>query len=101
MPRRTNPAAAAPALLAALLATLPAAAGPIDDGWPPYPRARPSATWRFPRPTVLRDTALQVGDCEEVEDGRGFWGGRGPGGARPPRCRGRGRAHARAAAADV
>src|SRR5215213_3053420 len=33
------------------------------------------------------------------EDGRDGWGGRGPGGARPPRWRGR--AHARAAAADV
>jgi hypothetical protein len=33
------------------------------------------------------------------EDGRDGWGGRGPGGARPPRWRRR--AHARAAAADV
>src|SRR3954471_1192060 len=52
-----------------------------------------------PRPTVLRDTALQVEDCKEVQDGRGRWGGRGPGGARPPSWRRR--AHARAAAADV
>src|SRR5688572_29201819 len=33
------------------------------------------------------------------EDGRDGWGGRGPGGARPPRWRRR--AHARAAAANV
>jgi hypothetical protein len=29
----------------------------------------------LPRPTVLRDTALQVEDCKEVEDGRGRWDG--------------------------
>src|SRR3954451_311401 len=53
----------------------------------------------FPRPTVLRDTALQVEDCKEVEDGRGRWDGRGPVGARPPRWRRR--VHARAPTADV
>src|SRR4051794_21382950 len=47
------------------------------------------------RPTVHGDTALQVGNCKEVEEGRERWGGRGPGGARPSRW-GR-RAHARAA----
>src|SRR4051812_18454130 len=52
-----------------------------------------------PRATVHRDTRLQVGHCKEVEDGRGGWGGRGPGGARPPRWRSR--AHARAPAPDV
>ena len=57
-----------------------------------------SERW-FPRPTVLRDTALQVEDCKEVEDGRGRWGGRGPVGARPRRWRRR--VHARAPTADV
>src|SRR4051794_10902000 len=52
-----------------------------------------------PRPTVLRDTALQVEDCKEVQDGRGRWDGRGPVGARPPRWRRR--VHARAPTADV
>src|SRR3954454_11913409 len=54
---------------------------------------------RFPRPTVLRDTALQVEDCKEVEDGRGRWDGCGPVGARPPRWRRR--VHARAPTANV
>src|SRR3954462_15494071 len=40
-----------------------------------------------PRPTVLRDTALQVEDCKEVKDGRGRWAGRGPVRDRPPRRR--------------
>src|SRR4051794_15885843 len=53
----------------------------------------------LPRPSVLRDTALQVEDCKEVQDGRGRWDGRGPVGARPPRWRGR--VHARAPTADV
>src|SRR5215208_6076422 len=53
----------------------------------------------LPRPTVLRDTALQVEDCKEVEDGRGRWDGRGPVGARPPRWRRR--VHARAPTAGV
>src|SRR6476619_5814931 len=52
-----------------------------------------------PRPTVLRDTALQVEDCKEVQDGRGRWDGHGPVGARPPRWRRR--VHARAPTADV
>src|SRR3954447_16358129 len=51
--------------------------------------ARP-AEFILPRPTVLRDTALQVEDCKEVKDGRGRWDGRGPVGARPPRRRRRG-----------
>src|SRR5215218_9255247 len=67
------------------------------------PRSDSLAVWTrstdLPRPTVLRDTALQVEDCKEVKDGRGRWDGRGPVGARPPRWRRR--AHARAAAADV
>src|SRR4051795_8270917 len=53
----------------------------------------------LPRATVLRGTALQVEDCEEVQDGRGRWDGRGPVGARPPRWRRR--AHAPAPTADV
>src|SRR5687768_12257727 len=40
-----------------------------------------------------------MGNCREVTDGRGDWGGRGPGGARPPRWRRR--AHARAPAPDL
>ena len=52
-----------------------------------------------PRPTVLRDTALQVEDCKEVEDGRGRWDGRGPVGARTPRWRRR--VHARGPTTDV
>src|SRR3954447_24795996 len=60
--------------------------------------ARP-AEFILPRPTVLRDTALQVEDCKEVKDGRGRWDGRGPVGARPPRWRRRG--HPRAPTADV
>src|SRR4051794_13260957 len=52
-----------------------------------------------PRPRVLWDTALQVEDCKEVEDGRGRWGECGPVGARPPRWRRR--VHARAPTADV
>src|SRR6188472_1318648 len=51
----------------------------------------------LPRPTVFRDTALQVEDCKEEEDGRGRWGGRGYVGARPTRWRRR--SHARAPAA--
>ena len=54
---------------------------------------------KFPRPTVLRDTALQVEDCKEVENGRRRWDGRGPVGARPARWRRR--VHARAPTADV
>ena len=52
-----------------------------------------------PRPTVLRDTALQVEDCKEVEDGRGRWDGRGSVGARTPRWRRR--VHARGPTTDV
>ena len=32
----------------------------------------------IPRPTVLRDTALQVEDCKEVENGRRRWDGSTP-----------------------
>ena len=73
--------------------------------WQRAPRVAPAAARAgspspyLPRPTVLRDTALQVEDCKEVEDGRGRWGGRGPVGARPPRWRRR--VHARAPTADV
>ena len=56
-------------------------------------------TARVPRPTVVRDTALQVEDGKEVEKGRGGWDGRGPVGARPRRWRRR--VHARAPTADV
>jgi hypothetical protein len=59
-------------------------------------RARKKAV---PRSTVLRDTALQVWNGKEVEDGQQRWRGRGPGGARPTRWRRR--AHARAPTADV
>src|SRR4051812_19260031 len=71
-------------------------------------RTLSAAQWRsnardrklhLPRPTVLRDTALQVEDCKEVEDGRGRWDGRAPVGARPPRWRRR--VHARGPTTDV
>src|SRR3954471_22763748 len=67
----------------------------------PAPRSGQTApnSWTVPRPTVLRDTALQVEDCKEVEDGRGRWDGRAPVGARPSRWRRR--VHARAPRADV
>src|SRR4051812_50095506 len=59
---------------------------------------RAGARRMLPRATVLRDTALQVEGCKEVQDGRGRWDGRGPVGARPPRWRRRGPAPAPAAA---
>ena len=53
------------------------------DAWFMRARLIEAALAAVPRPTVLRDTALQVEDCKEVEDGRGRWGGRGPGRSAP------------------